>query len=424
MIDIKLIREDPALVKRAAAEKGFTVDIDRLLEIDAEIRRAKTGYQEARTAQKDAGREIAALEGAEKQQAIDRMGDLKRRIAEHEKTLEELEPEFTRLMLLVPQIPSDDAPRGADESGNVEIRREGRIPSFDFTVRDHIELGEHLDIIDIPRGVKLSGSRNFILKGAGAMLHQAVLRLALDRMITKGYRPMTVPVLVNEEVMEGTGYFPVGRDDAYICERDGQALVGTAEVPLTSYHADEILPAESLPARYVAISTCFRREAGAAGKDTRGLYRIHYFDKVEQVVLCEADPAVSERFHTEILGNAEECLRDLGLPYRVIEICTGDMGQGKFRMYDIETWMPSRESYGETHSASSFHDFQSRRLNIRYRDAEGAVNFVHTLNNTVIASPRILIPLLELNQRSDGTVAVPEVLHPYMNGMTVITPAE
>jgi seryl-tRNA synthetase len=220
--------------------------------------------------------------------------------------------------------------------------------------------------------------------------------------------------------MEGTGYFPVGRDDAYICERDGQALVGTAEVPLTSYHSGEIIEEQSLPKKYVAMSTCFRREAGAAGKDTKGLYRIHYFDKVEQVILCRADAAVSEQMHEEIISNAEECMQALELPYRIIEVCTGDMGQGKVRMYDIETWMPSRDSYGETHSASSFHDFQSRRLNIRYRDGEGELHFVHTLNNTVIASPRILIPLMEINQDADGSITIPAALRPYMNGMEKI----
>jgi seryl-tRNA synthetase len=249
------------------------------------------------------------------------------------------------------------------------------------------------------------------------MLHQAVLRLAFDHMAAKGFTPMTVPVLVEERIMEGMGQFPLHRDESYLCERDGLALAGTSEVALVGYHADEILDEADLPCCMTALSTCFRREAGAAGKDTRGLYRIHSFDKVEQVVLCQADAAESAAWHERIIANTEEVMVALELPYRVIEVCTGDMGQGKYRMYDIETWMPSRESYGETHSASSLHDFQARRLNIRYRDENGNVQFVHTLNNTVVASPRILIPLMELNQNADGSISIPQALQPYMQGM-------
>jgi len=289
-------------------------------------------------------------------------------------------------------------------------------------MKDHVELGAALDIIDIPRGVKLAGTRNFILKGAGALMHQAILRLGIDRMIAKGYTMLTVPVLVNESVMYGTGYFPVGRDQAYLVERDGMSLVGTAEVPMTAYHADEILDEAELPRKYMALSTCFRREAGAAGKDTYGLYRIHYFDKVEQVIICRNDEQASLEHHHEILRNAEEVLAALELPYRVVNVCTGDLGQGQVQKFDIETWMPSRNSYGETHSASRFHDFQARRLNLRYRDADGKVRFCHTLNNTVIASPRVLISMLELHQNADGSVTVPEALRPYMGGMESITP--
>ena len=313
-------------------------------------------------------------------------------------------------------------PVGADESENVELRREGELPQFDFEMKDHVQLGAALDIVDIPRGVKLAGSRNFILKGAGAMLHQAILRLAIDRMIAKGYTLMTVPVLVNESVMCGTGYFPVGRDQAYLVERDQMSLVGTAEVPLTAYHSDEVLDEADLPRKYVALSTCFRREAGAAGKDTYGLYRIHYFDKVEQVVLCRNDEQASIAHHADILANAEDVLRALELPYRVVNVCTGDLGQGQVQKFDIETWMPSRQSYGETHSASRFYEFQARRLNMRYRDADGAVRFCHTLNNTVIASPRILIPMLEIHQNADGSVTIPAALRPYMGGMAKIEP--
>jgi seryl-tRNA synthetase len=422
MIDIKLIRESPEAVKRAVKVKGMGVDIDALLAVDAELREAIRERQEIKTQQNQAGKEIAQLTGAAKQAAIETMAALKTRAKQAEETVDRLQPKFNELMLLVPQLPAPEAPLGATDADNVEVRREGQPPAFDFEPKDHLELGEALGIIDISRGVKLAGTRNFILKGAGALLHQAVLRLAMDRMVQAGFTPMTVPVLVNESVMEGTGYFPVGRDDAYLCERDGQALVGTAEVPLTAYHADEILDETELPKTYVAQSTCFRREAGAAGKDTRGLYRIHFFDKVEQVILCRADDDESARWHERIIRNAEDVLTALELPYRLIEVCTGDMGQGKVRMFDIETWMPSRDGYGETHSASRFGDFQARRLNLRYRDTDGKLHFVHTLNNTVVASPRILIPLLECHQRPDGGVRIPKALQPYINGMEKIEP--
>jgi seryl-tRNA synthetase len=325
-------------------------------------------------------------------------------------------------MLLAAQPAAADVPVGRDDTENVLIRKEGEVRRFDFEPKDHVELGTALDIIDIPRGVKLAGSRNFILKGAGALLHQALLRLAVDHMIARGYTLLTVPVLVNESVMYGTGWFPVGRDQAYLVERDRLSLVGTAEVPVTAYHADEVLDEADLPRKYVALSTCFRREAGAAGKDTYGLYRIHYFDKVEQVVICRNDERVSLDRHREILANAEDVLKALHLPYRVMNVCTGDLGQGQVQKFDIETWMPSRGSYGETHSASRFHEFQARRLNMRYRDAGGTLRFCHTLNNTVIASPRILISLLELYQNADGSVTVPEPLRPYMGGLERIEP--
>jgi seryl-tRNA synthetase len=422
MIDIKLIRENPAAYKHAAKVKQCSIDIDELLAADKQLLDARRELQEIKTAQNAAGKEIASLPKADKPAAIARLGELKTRAKQLSEQVDSIEPKFDELLLLVPQLPDPQVPVGQDDADNVEIRRVGEIRKFDFEPKDHVALGEMLDIIDIPRAVKLAGTRNYILKGAGAMLHQAVLRLAMDMIIDKGYQPLTVPVLVNENIMVGTGYFPTGRDDAYLCERDGQALVGTAEVPTTAYYADEILCQGDLPVKFAAMSTCFRREAGAAGKDTKGLYRIHSFDKVEQVILCKADPAESARLHEEIIRNAEDCLAALDLPYRVIECCTGDMGQGKVRMFDIETWMPSRGGYSETHSASRFHDFQSRRLNIRYRDEAGNLQFVHTMNNTVIASPRILIPLLELNQNADGSVNIPDALQPYMRGMKKIEP--
>jgi len=422
MIDIRQIRSDPDAFIRAAQIKRFPVDIRRLLDIDARLLDAQRELQEARTKQNAAGKEIAGLKGEAKQAAIENMSGLKARAKELSDAIAELEPQFSELMLLVPQPPGEGVPVGEDDTQNVELRREGEPPQFDFKPKDHVQLGEALGILDIPRGVKLAGSRNYILRGAGARLHQALMRLAVDKMIAKGYELLSVPVLVNEDVMEGTGYFPTGRDQAYLCERDGQALVGTAEVPLTAYHSDEILDEADLPRKYIAMSTCFRREAGAAGKDTYGLYRVHYFDKVEQVVLCRNDAEASLKFHQEILTNAEDVMRALELPYRVVNVCTGDLGLGQLQKLDIETWMPSRGAYGETHSASRFHEFQARRLNIRYRPAGdsgdgGRPQFVHTLNNTVIASPRVLIPLLEVHQNVDGSVTIPPPLRPYMGGM-------
>lgn len=244
----------------------------------------------------------------------------------------------------------------------------------------------------------------------------------MDKMVERGFVPMQVPVLVREQVMYGTGYFPVGRDQAYLCERDELSLVGTAEVPLTAYYSDEILRLDQLPIRMCAVSPCFRREAGAAGKDTYGLYRIHLFDKVEQVIICENDFETSKRLHLEILANAEDVVQALGLPYRVVNVCTGDLGQGQVQKYDIETWMPSRNAYCETHSASRFYEFQARRLKLRYKDADKKTRFCHTLNNTVIASPRILIPILELYQNADGSVTIPEALRRYMIGKERIEP--
>lgn len=425
MIDIKLIRENPDLVKDAARKKNMKVDIDQVLAVDARRRALETEFNDLRAQQNKAGEKIAKAPKDEKAALSAEMGKIKNRLKELDEQRAGIEAELHQLMLLVPQIPDPAVPVGASDQDNVEVRRVGtpkRKSDFGFPFKDHVELGAALDIIDVDRGVKLAGSRNYVLKGAGAMLHEAVLRLAWDMMLQRNFVPMTVPVLVLDKLMEGTGYFPLGRDQAYLCERDGQSLVGTAEVPVTGFYMDEILKEEELPKLFVARSTCFRREAGAAGKDTRGLYRIHFFDKLEQVVICKSDAGESAKWHEAIIKNATDVLEALELPYRVLEVCTGDMGQGKVRMYDIETWMPSRDAYGETHSASRFHDFQARRLNLRYRDANGKVQICHTLNNTVIASPRILIAVLENNQQSDGWVVVPKALRRYMNGMERISP--
>ncbi len=436
MLDIKFIRENVELVKQGAAAKRVACDIDRLIEVDRRRRELQVNLDKFREQVKESGQRIGLLRNAKSdwyKRAItegridadikaeaDRvqaeMAQLKPKIKELEDSEEPILAEFDQLMLTIPQPADPDVPIGKDESENVELRKVGEVRRFDFEPKDHVVLGTELGIIDIERGVKLAGSRNYVLKGDGALLHQAGLRLAQDMMVARGFTPMVVPVLVREEVMYGTGYFPSGRDQAYLCERDGLSLVGTAEVPITAYHSDEILNESDLPLKYCAMSTCFRREAGAAGKDTTGLYRIHLFDKVEQVIICRNDKDESERWHQDILQNAEDVLHALGLPYRVVNVCTGDLGMGQVQKFDIETWMPSRNAYGETHSASRFYEFQSRRLKLRYRDGAKKVHFCHTLNNTVIASPRVLIPILELFQNRDGTVTIPSALRSYMGG--------
>lgn len=417
MIDIKQIRENPQKFKDVCEAKGFAVDIDKLLKIDEQLRDEKKQLQDIVSEKNRIGKSIPKLSDDEKRSALAQLSELKQREAEYDKNIKNLQPEFDSLMLLVAQPTDEDVPLGKDDTENVEIRKEGKVREFDFEPKDHVQLGLDLDIIDIERGVKLAGSRNYILKGDGALLHWAVLRFAMDYMVGRGYVPFSVPVLMKDETMTGTGFFPGSEDQTYQMEKDQLNLAGTAEVPLTAYHMGEILKAEELPLKYVAMSSCFRREAGAAGKDTYGLYRIHQFDKIEQVIICENSAEVSNKFHDEILANAEAVMQALELPYRIANVCTGDLGRGQVKKFDIEAWMPSRENYCETHSASKFYDFQARRMNLRYKDTVTKKNvFCHTLNNTVIASPRILIPLLELYQNADGSITIPKVLRPYMNG--------
>jgi len=422
MIDIKQIRENPQGFKEAGRAKHFDVDIDRLLEVDSALKAAKNQLQEISASKNRIGKSIPNLSGGEKDAALAQLSELKQQETDFNGEVKNLQPEFDELMMQVAQPADDDVPLGKDDTQNVEIRKEGEIRQFDFELKDHVQLGQTLDIIDIERGVKLAGTRNYLLKGDGAMLHWAVLRFAMDYMVGRGYVPMSVPVLMKDEAMRGTGYYPGAEEQTYRMERDELNLAGTAEVPLTAYRMGEILKGEELPLKYVGLSSCFRREAGAAGKDTYGLYRIHQFDKVEQVVICENDAEQSRRFHEEILANAEAVMQALELPYRVVNVCTGDLGRGQAKKFDIEAWMPSRGGYCETHSASKFYDFQARRMNLRYKDPATKKNvFCHTLNNTVIASPRILIPLLELYQNADGSVTIPQALRPYMGGREKIT---
>jgi seryl-tRNA synthetase len=414
MIDIRQIRENPQIFKDGAKAKNFNVDIDRLLEIDTQLRENKSRLQEIATEKNNLGKSIPKLNDSEKKPALDKLSELKQEESTLNEAVKQLQPDFDALMLQVPQPSSPDVPLGKDDTENAELRKWGEIPTFDFTPKDHVELGIALDMIDIERGVKLAGTRNYFLKGDGAMLHWAVLRFAMDHMIKQGYTPMAVPLLMRDEAMRGTGYYPGSEEQTYRMEKDELNLVGTAEVPVTAYHSGELLKEEMLPIKSVAMSTCFRREAGAAGKDTHGLYRIHQFDKVEQVIIGENDEEKSKQYHLEILENSEAVMQAFKIPYRIVNVCTGDLGRGQVQKYDIEAWMPSRNSYGETHSASRFYEFQARRMNLRYKTAKNKNLFCHTLNNTVIASPRVLISIMELNQNADGSITIPEVLRPYM----------
>lgn len=421
MLDLKFIRANAAIVKSGAVKKKIDCDIDRILELDERVRTLKHTSQTKKSEQNAKSKEIPALQGDEKTAAIQAMkaiGDEQKKI---ESDVKEIESELSSLLLRVPNPPAPEVPEGVDDTENVELRREGEPTVFAFEARDHLELGKLHDMFDFERAARIAGSRTYYLKNAGALLELSVLRMALDHMVAKGFSPMLVPNLVRHEAMQGTAYFPGGEEQAYCTERDELYLIGTAEVPLTAYRGEEILPLDELPLKMVGWSNCYRREAGAAGRDTRGLYRIHQFQKVEQVIVCPADDALSRQFHTEILTNAEELMQKLELPYRVVDVCGGDLGMGQVQKFDIETWMPSRDSYSETHSASRFHDFQSRRLGLRYRDTDGKVQFCHTLNNTVIASPRVLIPIIENHQQADGSIRVPAALQPYI-GKDVLEP--
>ena len=417
MIDIAFIRKNPDVVKKAAADKQMPVDIDRLLELDSSLRTSTTESETLRSERNRLTKLISTCDdSSEKEVLTDQVRLIKNELTELENTALDYRKEFDILMLHVPSIPSPEVPIGKDEYDNVELRRVGEVREFNFPFRDHIEICEIHDMLDMQRASKIAGSRTYFLKNDAVFLEMAVCRFVMDFLSARGFTPMSVPQLVRENAMQGTGYFPVGYDQAYKLPEDDLFLIGTSEVSLVSYHRDEILSLTDLPIRYAGISSCFRREAGTHGKDTRGLYRVHQFQKVEQVILCEADHAIAETLHYEILGNTEEILQALELPYRVCLACTGEIGIGQVRKHEVETWMPSRSAYCETHSCSTLGDFQARRSGIRYRDTNGNMRFVFTLNNTGIASPRILIPLLENHQNADGSINIPHALRLYMGG--------
>jgi len=416
MLDIKFIRENPSLVQKAAKDKGYDVDINHVLEIDSKHRELSLSVQKLREERNKASR---AASNAVDKKNIEEGRRVKNELEIKEHALKSVEEELNEWLLKVPNVAASDVPVGPDENSNKEIRKVGAIPKFSFKPKSHDELALSLDLYDTKHAVKIAGRRAYFLKNELVILEQAVLQLALEFMIEKGFTPMTAPWMVNKDALWGTGYFPWGIEDHYTTQ-DGQGLIGTSEVSLTAYHQDEVLNEKDLPIKLVGISPCFRREVGSYGKDTKGFIRVHQFNKVEQVVLSIADEKDSRMWHEKILGFSEIIVKKLELPYKVLLMCTGDMGAAQRKKYDIETWFPSQNKYRETHSASCFNDFQSRRLNIKYRLKDGNTKYVYTLNNTVIATPRILAAILENYQQEDGSVAIPEVLKKYL-GFSKIT---
>ena len=423
MIDLHDLRARPDEYQKACIDKRISFDVKEFLALDAEYRELRSVVEAKRAEQNAVSKEIPKLQGEEKQAKLAEMKQLAEEVKDGTLRLREVEERWRADQLRIPSIPLAVVPVGKDDSENRPVRSWGEVVAHGFEAKDHVELAKALDLFDIERGVKVAGARSYFLKGEGTRLAHAILSLAMDHLHKQGYTLMDPPHIVSRQAMIGTSYFPGGEEMAYhLDERDdGFYLIGTSEVPVASFHADEILSIEELPKRYAGYSPCYRREAGTYGKDTHGLYRVHQFYKVEQVVLCVADPAESEKFHYELLGNAEQVMQLLELPYRIVDVCTGDMGQGQVFKHDIEAWMPSRQAYSETHSCSSFYDFQARRLNTRYKNEHGKNTFCYTLNNTCIASPRILIPFLETHQQADGSVRIPTALQPFMGGQTAIT---
>ena len=423
MLDIKFIREHKDIIKDASNKKKIPFDVDKLLSVDDERRALLTSIETKKDEQNKMGLFIANPQhlgsAYQKTEVLEKMKTLKDEIKQEEEKLESIMKEWQELMLGVPNVPDMSVPVGESEDDNVELRTWGEIPKFDFPVKDQIALCKDLDLADFERGTKIAGFRGYILKNAGAQLEFALWQYTMNFLINKGYSPMIVPSLVRRETLLGTGYIPQGEDDLYKTQ-DGDYLAGTGEVATMSYYSGEVLDQAELPKKIIAFSPCFRREAGSHSKDTKGLIRVHEFFKLEQVILCEASHNASVDFHEELLKNTEEIMQALEIPYRVLLMCTADIGLGHVKKYDIEAWVPSQNTYRETHSASYFHDFQTRRLNIRYKDAEGKMRFAHSLNNTAIATPRILVSILENNQQADGSIKVPKVLVPYMNGIEVI----
>ena len=419
MLDIKFIKENKDLIREAARKKHIKFDVERLLAVD-EKRRSL----------------IQEVDGLRKQHkeftgSSDEARASKDRLSHKEFEFKAVEGEFDELMLQVPNVPDPSVPEGESDKDNVEVRRwlppsstlgveSQKTPSVFHGGKDYLTVMKEKDWVDLERGVKVSGFRGYFLKGDAALLSMALWKFALDFLAAKGFRPFLAPALVREENLVGTGHFPRSRDDVFKTQDDDLYLAGTAEIPMTGYHANEILSEAELPKKYAAFSTCFRREAGSYGKDQKGIFRLHEFYKVEQFILCKNDHQESVRWHEELTNNSEELLRALEIPYRVVVNSTGDIGQAHVKTYDIESWIPSENRYRETHSSSYYHDFQTRSLNIKYRDSAGALHFAHSLNNTAVATPRILEALLENHQQADGSIKIPEALQKYYGSQRLL----
>ena len=416
MLDRRFIRENPEAVRDAARVKGIDLDVDELLHLDQQTRDLQRETDEANTRRKSIAKEFGRSSDERKAELREESSKLDEQLRELRDELSVASDRLRSLLLQVPMIPWSGAPVGPGEESNVVVKTVGEPPHFDFEPLDHVELLERRGWAEFARARKVAGERAYALKGDMVLLERALLSYALDYLTGLGLEPISVPVLVRDEPLIGTGQFPAHREETYAITADDLYLAGTAEVALVGLHSGEILDLKTLPRRYAGISTCFRREAGSAGRDVRGLLRVHQFEKVEQFVICAADDEESDRWHFALLDAAEYLLNGLGLAYQVMECSTGDMGAGKYRMNDINTWFPSLGIYRETHSCSSLHDWQARRANVRYRDEDGTVKFAYTLNNTALATPRLLAALVENYQTSDHQVLVPESLRPYLGG--------
>ena len=420
MLDLKFIRENAPAVQEAARLKKVALKIDDLLAADQEVLALKRKQQ---TLNEEKNANAGKMKGAkpdEREAIIARGRELNKEIENAKPELELAEKRLQELLHLVPMIPSKDTPIGPDDSGNIEVKTWGAKPAFSFQPKDHVEILNLNNWADLERIAKVAGSRSYALKGDLVLLEWSILRFAMDKLAAKGFTLIEVPAMAREFAFVGTGHFPGGKDQVYYLPDDDIYLAGTAEVPVNSLHAGEIMNEADLPMLYGGVSPCFRREAGSAGRDVRGLIRVHQFNKIEQYIMCKNDPEESERLHKMLLETSEEILRDLELHYRVVSVCTGDMGAGKYKMFDIESWVPSENLFRETHSCSNLHDWQARRTGLRYRDSSGTVQYCHTLNNTAIATPRVLVPFLEQHQQADGSVKIPEKLRNYMGGLTTM----
>lgn len=424
MLDIKFIKENKELIELGAKKKHINFDVNELVALDDERLVLLKQTEDLRAEQNQASKKIGIeKDPVVRDQIILEMKPIKEEFEKTEEKLREVMKKWQLLMLSVPNIPDISVPEGEDDSANVEAKVWGQKPEFAFTPKDHIALMESLDIADFVKGAEVAGFRGYFLKGDGALLEFALHQFVVNHFSSKksDYEFMIVPSLVRRETLFGTGYLPQGEDDMYKTQ-DSDYFSGTAEVATMSYFTDTVFEAEALPKKVLAFSPAFRREAGSHSKDTKGLFRVHEFRKFEQVILCEANHETSVKYHEELLMNAEEILQALGLHYHVVVNCGGDLGLGQVKKYDIEAWVPSQDKFRETHSCSYFHDFQTRRLNIRYKDSEGKLRYAHSLNNTALAMPRILQHIVENYQNEDGTVTIPEVLRPYMGGKEKISP--